>query len=428
MFLELPVQYKHIAELIQDVFVIASGEGFTVPEYQIQVSDLALINLNLPDNHYELYPDGPDQENIYHSVSDSAEVIVLRYLDHPVCDEGSDDYRFSDHSKPARHAVMIDVFSQALPGKISEQWYSHQINLAGSLISRIEVLQSPDEFKNYHLSWFLVLLMLDFPLVDALILARAAMNVSRETWPKEVHLFPKIDAIDLSSSFFIPETPFPSINQSLLNLYPVMGDSEWIKKLLELGVKTIQLRIKDEHRSDLIKQIREVVSLGQASDSQVFINDYWKIAIDENAFGIHLGQEDLLAADLKSIHAAGLRLGVSTHSYQEILTAELIKPSYIALGHIFPTSTKQMPSKPQGLVRLRLYQQFINSLSDYEKRMIPTVAIGGIDLTNLSNVAAQGVDSIAVVRAITDADDYVDAVTKIQTDFNLSKRVNHVEI
>ncbi|WP_268581597.1 thiamine phosphate synthase, partial [Escherichia coli] len=95
----------------------------------------------------------------------------------------------------------------------------------------------------------------------------------------------------------------------------------------------------------------------------------WRLAIKHGAYGVHLGQEDLDTTDLAAIHRAGLRLGVSTHDDAELARALAVKPSYIALGHIFPTQTKDMPSAPQGLAELKRH---IAGLADY-----PTVAIGG---------------------------------------------------
>src|SRR5690606_30744562 len=106
-----------------------------------------------------------------------------------------------------------------------------------------------------------------------------------------------------------------------------------------------------------------------------------------------LGQEDLTTADLPAIAAAGLRLGISTHSYVELLRARQLQPSYIALGHIFATQTKQMPSQPQGLTRLKRY---VDLCSD-----TPTVAIGGITAERLDAVLRCGVSGVAVVSAVT---------------------------
>jgi len=106
-------------------------------------------------------------------------------------------------------------------------------------------------------------------------------------------------------------------------------------------------------------------------------------------------------ADLARIHEAGLRLGLSTHDDAELDRALSIQPSYIALGHIFPTQTKEMPSAPQGIEQLKRHLTRLTH--------IPTVAIGGISIARAPEVLATGVGSIAVVSAITQADDWREA-------------------
>jgi thiamine-phosphate pyrophosphorylase len=120
---------------------------------------------------------------------------------------------------------------------------------------------------------------------------------------------------------------------------------------------------------------------------------------------VHLGQEDIEVANLKQLAEQGIALGLSTHGYYELLRIVQIHPSYIALGHIFPTTTKDMPSKPQGLIRLELYQRLIDSIPYGQDLGYPTVAIGGIDLNTAEAVWSCGVTSLAVVRAITLAED-----------------------
>lgn len=172
-----------------------------------------------------------------------------------------------------------------------------------------------------------------------------------------------------------------------LGLYPVVDSVAWIERLLEAGVRTIQLRIKDKRDEEVEADVIAAIALGRRYDARLFINDYWRLAIKHRAYGVHLGQEDLETTDLKAIQAAGLRLGVSTHDDMEINIALAAKPSYIALGHVFPTQTKQMPSAPQGLAQLARH---IERLADY-----PTVAIGGISLERAPAVLATGVGSIA---------------------------------
>ncbi|WP_413113108.1 thiamine phosphate synthase [Thaumasiovibrio sp. DFM-14] len=190
---------------------------------------------------------------------------------------------------------------------------------------------------------------------------------------------------------------FPTIEGGIGPLYPVVDHVDWIARLLPLGVKTVQLRIKDPQQSDLEDQIIEAIRLGREYNAQVYINDYWSLALKHKAYGVHLGQEDLDSADLNALAEAGLHLGVSTRTAQELERGLSIVPSYVAIGHIFPTPTKQMPTPPQGVAQLAEHLATV-------KNAYPTVAIGGIDLSNVEQVWQTGVNAIAVVRAITHAD------------------------
>lgn len=190
-----------------------------------------------------------------------------------------------------------------------------------------------------------------------------------------------------------------------LGLYPVVDSVEWITRLLNAGVKTLQLRIKDKTDAEVEGEVLTAIELGRRFDARLFINDYWQLAIKHQAYGVHLGQEDLETTDLNAIRHAGLRLGVSTHDDMEIDIALAAHPSYIALGHVFPTQTKQMPSSPQGLEQLARH---IERLVDY-----PTVAIGGISLDRAPAVLKTGVGSIAVVSAITQAADWQAATAQL---------------
>ncbi|MBG3081945.1 thiamine phosphate synthase [Proteus mirabilis] len=190
-----------------------------------------------------------------------------------------------------------------------------------------------------------------------------------------------------------------------LGLYPVVDSIEWIERLLKTGVTTLQLRIKDKQPKDVEKEIIEAIKLGKQYHARLFINDYWQLAINHQAYGVHLGQEDLDVADLGAIKQAGLRLGISTHDEAELQRAKMLRPSYIALGHIFPTTTKDMPSKPQGLKALK---HQVEQTPDF-----PTVAIGGISLERVSDVVATGVGSVALVSAITKASDWQKVTRKL---------------
>ena len=197
---------------------------------------------------------------------------------------------------------------------------------------------------------------------------------------------------------------FPSV-PFRLGLYPVVDSVTWIERLLAAGVRTLQLRIKDKRDSEVEEHVVAAIALGRKYHARLFINDYWRLAIKHQAYGVHLGQEDLETTDLSGIRNAGLRLGVSTHDDMEIDIALAARPSYIALGHVFPTQTKQMPSAPQGLDQLA---QHIQRLGVY-----PTVAIGGISLERAPAVLATGVGSVAVVSAITQAADWRQATARL---------------
>src|SRR5690606_33956133 len=153
----------------------------------------------------------------------------------------------------------------------------------------------------------------------------------------------------------------------------------------------LQLRIKDKRDDEVEADVVAAIALGRRYDARLVINDYWRLARKHQADGVHLGQEGRETTDLNAIRHPGLRLGVSTHDDMEIDVALAARPSYIALGHVFPTQTKQMPSAPQGLTQLARH---IARLGDY-----PTVAIGGISLERAPAVLETGVGSIAVVSA-----------------------------
>ncbi|PIT53792.1 thiamine-phosphate diphosphorylase [Snodgrassella alvi] len=180
-----------------------------------------------------------------------------------------------------------------------------------------------------------------------------------------------------------------------LKFYAVVPSADWVARMVDAGANTVQLRNKTAIGSTLYREIERSVAYAKDSPTQLFINDFWWEAIDCGAYGVHLGQEDLESADLVMIQSAGLRLGVSTHSTDELIKALAVKPSYVACGAVFPTKTKAMSSQPQGLDKLRQYVIQAGST--------PTVAIGGIDLSNAREVLATGVSSLAVVRAVTEA-------------------------
>jgi thiamine-phosphate pyrophosphorylase len=174
--------------------------------------------------------------------------------------------------------------------------------------------------------------------------------------------------------------------------YPIAPDAGWLKRLVALGVKSIQLRLKDASRDVVRSQIADALDCCRRGGAQLIVNDYWQEAIAAGADYVHLGQEDLAGADLAAIRAAGVRIGVSTHSREELERALAAGPSYVALGPIYATRLKVMPWAPQGLDRVRDWKALIGQL--------PLVAIGGITPERASGVLAAGADSVAVITDI----------------------------
>lgn len=189
---------------------------------------------------------------------------------------------------------------------------------------------------------------------------------------------------------------FAPLRDANLGLYAVVDSAEWIERVLAAGVKTVQLRIKDASHPQLREEIRRAVSASGRAGAQLFVNDHWQIAIEEGAYGVHLGQEDLDDANLDAIARAGLRLGISTHAYWEVCRAWALRPSYIACGPIHPTAAKKMPWIPQGEGNLAYWCQLLPT---------PVVAIAGMDPARARRAKACGAAGVAVMSGITAADD-----------------------
>jgi thiamine-phosphate pyrophosphorylase len=99
--------------------------------------------------------------------------------------------------------------------------------------------------------------------------------------------------------------------------YPIVPDAAWVARIVPLGVKTVQLRVKDVPGEVVEREIASALAICRAHGCQLIVNDYWRQAIALGADFVHLGQEDLVGADLAAIRAAGLRQGISTHTHEE---------------------------------------------------------------------------------------------------------------
>ena len=171
--------------------------------------------------------------------------------------------------------------------------------------------------------------------------------------------------------------------------YPIGPDLAWLERLVPLGVRTIQLRLKDAAPDRVRREIGGSMEACARHRCQLIVNDYWREALELGADYVHLGQEDLAAADIAAIKGKGVRLGISTHSHAELATALAAKPDYVALGPIYETRLKVMKWAPQGLERLADWKARVKSL--------PLIAIGGITPERADGVLTAGADSVAVI-------------------------------
>ncbi|MBN9044626.1 MAG: thiamine phosphate synthase [Rhizobiales bacterium] len=175
--------------------------------------------------------------------------------------------------------------------------------------------------------------------------------------------------------------------------YPIFDSAAWLERMVPLGVKLVQLRVKDKTEAELRAEIRAARAVCAAHGCQLIVNDYWKLALDEGCDFIHLGQEDLDAADLDAIARGGLKLGVSSHDPDELDRALAVKPDYVALGPVYPTILKKMKWHEQGLPRLGEWKARLGA--------IPLVGIGGMSVERAPGVFEAGADIVSVVTDIT---------------------------
>lgn len=180
--------------------------------------------------------------------------------------------------------------------------------------------------------------------------------------------------------------------------YLIVDNSKSLEELVPLGVKLVQLRIKNSDTGLLREEIRRAKKLCRKYNCKLIINDYWQLAIEEKCKFVHLGQEDLDSCDLSALHKNGIQLGISTHSEEELQRAMQaqninIKLLYIALGPIYATKLKKMPWAPQGLKKIVIWKNKLKTL--------PLVAIGGFTPARALLALKAGAESVAVVTDIS---------------------------
>ncbi len=250
------------------------------------------------------------------------------------------------------------------------------------------------------------------PLRDAMVLARMYLNrrLGAGRGTQQLGALPLHDGGESLAELPTVHDEYPSAStpkfavcpRRPIALYPVVDSAKWVERLFRLGVPTVQLRIKSGARKGIAAEVARSVALARRHSAKLIVNDYWRMAIEVGAWGVHLGQSDLAAADLDAMAVAGLRLGVSVHGWHELARAHAVAPSYIAIGAIFETTSKELPTAPQGLERLARWCRLL-------KGHYPVVAIGGIAADNALEVLDAGADGIAMISAIIGTDDWAAA-------------------
>ena len=236
---------------------------------------------------------------------------------------------------------------------------------------------------------------LGFIEADAQCIANAWERQSRRTGRFDPLDWPS-DPVDFGMAAVPHSCRFPPCPKEL-GLYAVLPTAQWVIRMAHAGVGTLQLRFKSNNSAEIAREVAAAVKGIEGTEALLFINDHWQAAINAGAYGVHLGQEDLHGADIHAIRTSGLRLGISTHGYAEMIRADQFGPSYIAMGAVFPTTLKKMQTGPQGINRLRQYAKLL--------RNYPLVAIGGINQFNLAHFLDCPIGSVGVVRALIAADD-----------------------
>lgn len=171
------------------------------------------------------------------------------------------------------------------------------------------------------------------------------------------------------------------------------------------GATAIQLRMKDEPARLMVETARRLATLCQTAGVTFIVNDRVDVAMIVEADGVHVGQDDLPAEDVRRLLGRGVLLGVSAATVQEARAAERAGADYLGVGAIYATATKADAGAPVGLARIRELRRAVG---------LPLVAIGGITADNAAQVIAAGAQGVAVVSAVTTAEDMAAAARLIR--------------
>lgn len=170
------------------------------------------------------------------------------------------------------------------------------------------------------------------------------------------------------------------------------------KELAAAGVELIQYRAKNASSRAYFQTCTNLAEVLASRNARFIVNDRPDIAAMVGAGGVHVGQEDLQPEDARRICGSGRWVGVSTHNLEQVRAVANSPVDYIAVGPVYPTTTKKNPDPVVGPALIREARKLTRK---------PIVAIGGITLERAPEVYAAGANSIAVIRDILQSRDPV---------------------
>jgi thiamine-phosphate pyrophosphorylase len=178
-----------------------------------------------------------------------------------------------------------------------------------------------------------------------------------------------------------------------------------VDTLARAGARLVQLRAKTEGDRRRLALARETLAAARASGARLVVNDRADLARIVGADGLHVGQDDLPAADARTLVGPGVLLGLSTHGLAQLQVAAAEPVDYVAIGPVFPTRTKENPDPVVGLEMVRRARALTS---------LPLVAIGGITAENAAAVVEAGADGVAVISCLFDAPDLAHAFARLR--------------
>jgi thiamine-phosphate pyrophosphorylase len=185
------------------------------------------------------------------------------------------------------------------------------------------------------------------------------------------------------------------------------GHLDVARAALEGGADVLQLRDKELGGLEMFRLAVDLRDMAdKAGGGCVFlVNDRVDVAVAAGADGVHLGQEDLPAPSARSLIGADMVMGISATTREQAEQAMAQGADYLGVGPVFATPTKPDVVAPIGIAGLREIRKAVD---------LPIVAIGGIDENNAEEVFEEGADGIAVISAVTGAEDMLEAVRRLR--------------